>query len=276
MSYLLASYNDTLSSILGWVSIACWIVVYSPQIYENYSLQSGEGLSLIFVYVWLLGDITNMTGAILAGLLPTVIILGVYYTLCDLILLFQVYYYRWKATKYQVSESVEETPLLIDTHAQNKREVSSTKGIAIRYAGALSFVMITGVLAWWISSNIKLPEKPQKHRSSSITWVIQVLGWTSAICYLGSRIPQIIKNFSTRCEGLAPALFFFSILGNATYSLSICVKSMEKEYLITNGSWLAGSALTIFLDLAVLSQFSYYRYMAFKRVQPGLTIENTS
>lgn len=54
------------------------IVVYSPQIYANYTLQSGEGLSLVFVYVWLLGDITNMTGAILADLLPTIIILGLY------------------------------------------------------------------------------------------------------------------------------------------------------------------------------------------------------
>ncbi|KAJ3822861.1 PQ loop repeat-domain-containing protein [Lentinula raphanica] len=272
-----ASFNDALSSILGWVSIACWIVVYSPQIYENYSLQSGEGLSLIFVYVWLLGDITNMTGAILAGLLPTVIILGVYYTLCDLILLFQVYYYRWKARKNSVTEG-ETTPLLntVNNHQNKDEPLSSTQKTVIRYVGALLFVVIIGVLAWWISSNIEIPEKPPKHRSSSLTWAVQILGWTSAICYLGSRIPQIIKNFGTRCEGLAPALFFFSILGNATYSLSICVKSMEREYLITNASWLAGSALTIFLDLVVLSQFSYFRYMAIKRVQAVLPLESSS
>ncbi|KAJ4482124.1 PQ loop repeat-domain-containing protein [Lentinula aciculospora] len=265
--YSPASFNDTLSSILGWVSIACWIVVYSPQIYENYSLKSGEGLSLIFVYVWLLGDITNMTGAILAGLLPTVIILGVYYTLCDIILLGQVYYYRWKATKFQASEG-EETPLLTNVNNHTKTELTSTKGLVFRYVGAMLFVMVTGILAWWISSNIELEEKPVQHRSSTMAWAIQILGWTSAVCYLGSRIPQIrqliifvitvdknefflVKNFTTQCEGLAPAMFFFSILGNATYSLSICVKSLEKEYLITNASWLAGSALTIFLDLIV-------------------------
>jgi len=53
-------------------------VVYSPQIYENYSLQTGEGLSIVFVIIWLLGDLCNVTGAILAHLLPTVIILGFY------------------------------------------------------------------------------------------------------------------------------------------------------------------------------------------------------
>lgn len=54
------------------------IIVYSPQIIENYQLQSGEGLSLLFVYIWLLGDICNLCGAVLAHLLPTMIILGVY------------------------------------------------------------------------------------------------------------------------------------------------------------------------------------------------------
>ncbi|GAW05703.1 PQ-loop-domain-containing protein [Lentinula edodes] len=240
--------SDTLSSILGWVSIACWIVVYSPQIYANYTLQSGEGLSLVFVYVWLLGDITNMTGAILAGLLPTIIILGLYYTLCDIILLVQVYYYRKKATRSLAFEGVEseETPLLPNSaNNQIKNDMTSVKGLALRYAGALIFVVVTGVLAWLDKCNL-----------------------------LRSRIPQIIKNFGTRCEGLAPALFFFSILGNATYSLSICVKSMEKEYLVTNASWLAGSALTIFLDLVVLSQFSYFRYIALKRVVWILPAEN--
>lgn len=54
------------------------ILVYSPQILENYQLQSGEGLSVLFVVIWLFGDITNLVGAALAGLLPTVVILAVY------------------------------------------------------------------------------------------------------------------------------------------------------------------------------------------------------
>jgi solute carrier family 66 (lysosomal lysine-arginine transporter), member 1 len=52
--------------------------------------------------------------------------------------------------------------------------------------------------------------------------------------------PNIVKNIKTGCEGLSPALFFFSILGNTTYALSICAKSMDKAYLMTNAGWLAG------------------------------------
>jgi hypothetical protein len=54
------------------------IVVYTPQIIENYQLKSGEGLSTLFVYVWLAGDFANLSGAILAGLLPTIIIIALY------------------------------------------------------------------------------------------------------------------------------------------------------------------------------------------------------
>ncbi|KAJ7069758.1 PQ loop repeat-domain-containing protein [Mycena amicta] len=244
--------NADLSSMLGWVSIACWIVVYSPQIYENYSLQSGEGLSVIFVLVWFLGDCCNFAGAILAQLLPTVIIIALYYTLCDCVLMTQIYYYRWKAQH----RTPEETPLLrqnIPPPPQVSRVV-----VALRYLAALLFVSGTGIVAWWLTRNTE-EAAPPAPPSPAKGWTIQILGWTSAVLYLGSRLPQILKNFQTRCEGLAPALFLFAIAGNVTYSLSILAKSTEREYLVTNASWLAGSALTVFFDITVLGQMWYYR-----------------
>ena len=75
---------------------------------------------------------------------------------------------------------------------------------------------------------------------------------------LGARLPQIgksnlpnskrhmltgrrlVKNLQTRCEGLSPAMFFFSIFGNVTFAMAILMKSIERNYLITNASWLAG------------------------------------
>ena len=54
------------------------IVVYSPQLIENYQLKSGEGISTLFIFIWLAGDLCNLVGGILAGLLPTIIILAAY------------------------------------------------------------------------------------------------------------------------------------------------------------------------------------------------------
>jgi PQ loop repeat len=60
-------------------------VVYSPQIIENYRRKSGEGLSVPFVLIWLTGDLFNVVGAVMAGLIPTVIILGLYVSLLFLV-----------------------------------------------------------------------------------------------------------------------------------------------------------------------------------------------
>lgn len=76
------------------MSIACWIVVFSPQIIENFRRSSADGLSLVFLLVWLLGDIFNILGAVMQGVLPTITILAVYYTIADLALLGQCFYYR--------------------------------------------------------------------------------------------------------------------------------------------------------------------------------------
>ena len=76
------------------ISIACWIVVYSPQIIENFRRSSADGLSLTFVIIWTLGDVFNILGAVLQGVLPTMTILAVYYTLADIVLLGQCFYYK--------------------------------------------------------------------------------------------------------------------------------------------------------------------------------------
>lgn len=55
------------------ISIACWVVVFSPQIIENFRRGSADGLSLQFIIVWLAGDVFNILGAVLQGVLPTMV-----------------------------------------------------------------------------------------------------------------------------------------------------------------------------------------------------------
>jgi uncharacterized protein with PQ loop repeat len=83
-----------ISGICGSISIACWVVVFSPQIIENFRRSSAEGLSVEFVIIWLAGDVFNILGSVLQGVLPTMIILAVYYTFADVVLLAQCFYYR--------------------------------------------------------------------------------------------------------------------------------------------------------------------------------------
>jgi len=237
--------------------------VYSPQLLENYTRQSGEGLSVLFVVTWLLGDITNLIGGLLGGLLPTVILLALYYTICDTTLLFQIYYYRRKRSRsafraHSSNLQDRETDPLLDGD-EITEGILPLRVLAMRYLAALVFVITVGLVAWWITYDDKAGLAPPALDEKK-WWLIQALGWTSALLFLGARVPQIVKNFHTRCEGLSPALFFFAIIGNITYAWSICAKSMDINYLIRNAGWLAGSTFTIILDVLVLCQFCYYRY----------------
>lgn len=64
---------DAISGITGSISIACWVVVFSPQIIENFRRGSADGLSVVFIVVWLLGDVFNIVGAVLQRVLPTMV-----------------------------------------------------------------------------------------------------------------------------------------------------------------------------------------------------------
>ncbi|KAJ2582200.1 putative vacuolar membrane transporter for cationic amino acids, partial [Coemansia sp. RSA 1836] len=82
------------SSLFGYASIACWVVVLVPQIRLNYRRKSCEGVSLAFYLMWSLGDIFNLAGALMGGLIFTAVLLPVYYIATDCIVLWQFYIYR--------------------------------------------------------------------------------------------------------------------------------------------------------------------------------------
>lgn len=140
----------------------------------------------------------------------------------------------------------------------------------------VGFVLAVGWVAHLLHENddVKIPEGTPG--GVELEWKSQALGYASCVLYLASRVPQVFHNFATRCEGLSLAMFFFSISGSkwphhrdgkstlthtdVTYIASILSKSMEYKYLVTNASWIAGSAFTIFLDLFIIGQFAYYSW----------------
>ena len=91
-------------------------------------------------------------------------------------------------------------------------------------------------------------------------WMPLILGWGSAILYLGSRIPQIYKNWRLKsCEGLSIMMFMFSVFGNVFYVASIFLNSLEIDYLIKNMPWWLGSGGTLVFDFTIFFQFYIYR-----------------
>lgn len=58
----------------------------------------------MFIVIWLLGDFFNIFGAVLQGVLPTMIILAVYYTFADIVLLLQCFWYKGFTLSDEVKE----------------------------------------------------------------------------------------------------------------------------------------------------------------------------
>lgn len=173
----------------------------------------------------------------------TISLLAVYYAFCDIALLYMLFYYRWQRRNHpelfttskhisKATHDTERTPLLVDQEQQQSlrdddnedaegdsttmqsvlRWARTHKTSLIAYALATVFIVVVGIVSWFMSAPIKhsdsdrhpLPKHDEAWSTSG-----QIVGWISAFLYLASRIPQIDKNRHTKCQGLSIMMFCF-------------------------------------------------------------------
>ncbi|KAI8096483.1 PQ loop repeat-domain-containing protein [Halteromyces radiatus] len=258
---------EVASNITGYLSIVCWLIVFIPQLWENYERKSGDGLSMTFLVIWLAGDVFNLVGVILQDLLPTMFLLALWYTVADMGLIWQVIFYQRLSTVVPVDE--EEVSLIrdaeVDHHPRLIRRSSESKHRTMSFwfntlSGA-AIVLVTLVsCAWYASIHGGLVMGPVDGNMHSMRWLPQLLGWTSAILYVGSRIPQIIKNYRQKStEGLSLGMFLCAVLGNVLFTLSIFLRSVDRQYVLVNLAWIVGSCGTLVFDFTIFIQFFLYK-----------------
>ncbi|KAL1296834.1 hypothetical protein AAFC00_004457 [Neodothiora populina] len=300
--------HEALSGVAGSISLACWVFLLVPQLIENYRQGSASGISITFLLVWMVGDITNLIGAAWAGLVPTVIALAIYFCFADAVLLSQCFYYntinarreRKLSTQTQVQgeqengAATEEDPLIVRraSHEENlglpgsRRRSSAASRRSTRASGerrdslakileeepgknaylrntlSVLMILLAGTAGWalaWRAGAWRPSPEGSSGESSPTPLGAEILGYASAVCYLGARIPQIIKNHKEKsCDGLSLLFFLLSLMGNLTYGAGIICHSVEKQYIMTNLPWLIGSLGTIAEDAVIFLQFSMY------------------
>ncbi|KAK3630349.1 hypothetical protein LTR56_017525 [Elasticomyces elasticus] len=300
-------WNEALSGITGSISLAAWVFLLLPQLLENYQQGSAEGISLSFLLIWFVGDVTNLAGAIWAGLVPTVTALAIYFCFADAILIGQCLFYR-SANKNKTHPSTtspdERTTLLnsttngaTSTKKPRQNSTSSIPGSLTRtrttssstpanytthnlsaipeekstsktrtYAKntlSVFLILAVGTAGWAIAykTGAWRPQPTGRHEETDEGTPLgaSILGYASAVCYLGARIPQILKNQRERsCEGLSLLFFVLSVVGNATYGAGILFHSLERGYVLTNLPWLIGSLGTMVEDGVIFAQFSAF------------------
>ena len=91
--------------------------------------------------------------------------------------------------------------------------------LVICTAGAIGWVIAWQGKVW---QPTPLPPLGDKYEDDGTPYGAEVMGYLSALCYLGARIPQIIKNWREQsCEGLSLLFFLLSLLGNLTYGAGV-------------------------------------------------------
>lgn len=296
------------SSLLGTLSILSWLFAQLPQIYKNYKIQSTAGLSFFFLTEWLLGDLTNLLGALFTHQATWQVIIASYYTFVDICLVVQFVWYsylkpRWRGaslhsggssggddgdsdifdalspintefsgdghthvhghgqglhlrTEMQQSHQQQTqplrqqdddkkdaaqpaaradaplfTPVDYDRKSTDFLEPDQKKGFDWT-AMASPRTVLTGAVASLSSSaraapvplllSLRAMQVQTQQTSTSLETIGTIISWCSTLLYLGSRLPQLYKNWRRKSTaGLSPFLFLAAFCGNFFYSASI-------------------------------------------------------
>lgn len=81
-------------------------------------------------------------------------------------------------------------------------------------------------IAWQTRVWLPVPEGDAAGEEKPTPLGAEIVGYFSAICYLGARVPQIVKNARERsCDGLSLLFFLLSVLGNLTYGAGVSLES---------------------------------------------------
>lgn len=116
-------------------------------------------------------------------------------------------------------------------------------------------------------------------QGSSLEYAGMILSWCSTLLYLGSRLPQLYKNWSRKSTaGLSPLLFIAAFCGNFFYSTSIVTNpnvwhdygpygghgwvgrdgSDRTDWILRGAPFFLGAAGVLFMDGMMGIQFLLY------------------
>ncbi|XP_039345453.1 lysosomal amino acid transporter 1 homolog isoform X1 [Mauremys reevesii] len=246
------------SVVIGLISIVCFLFAALPQLYVAY--QNGkvdQALSLGFLLCWIGGDLTNFIGCYLTNQLPVQIVTAIFYVNMDIIVISQFAYYKLKNQKMTKCMSFQR----------------GLNGGSINLKNfCVTWVLMCITLCVILPSQLLLRHQDQStvlEASKNTLGMIEmsgfICGYVSCMFYLGSRFPQLYKNFQRRStEGTSYLLFALVMMGNCTYGLSLVLKmpaaeSLRNLYFLHHLPWLIGSFGVLFLDIFMTAQFIMYR-----------------
>ncbi|XP_078420671.1 lysosomal amino acid transporter 1 homolog [Cetorhinus maximus] len=239
------------SAVLGLASICCFLFASLPQMYVAYKNEKVDhALSVGFLLCWVCGDITNFIGCYLTNQLLIQTVTANFYVTLDSMMISQFVYYKLKNRKGRCKQYFI-------------RSNSLLKWLCVSWVLLCVIAMMTILHLLRISHQSR--SRPGQRGTFDIEFMGYISGYMSCIFYLGSRFPQLYKNFQRKStEGTSYLLFALAMLGNTTYGLSVAVnvpenKASAKKYILHHLAWLIGSFGVLLVDFFITAQFIRYR-----------------
>ena len=247
--------RDKWSFAVGMISNFMWVISSAPQIYTNCKSKRVEGQSWALFTLMFTGNVLSLIGVIITGGLVTQVITSTLYCILDGIMFVQFWWYgyikpclkRRRARKNGIQSSSFSDEEAED-HSQDTRKLHiddegepdqvpdgdgpPTAGLA----GAMFLQAASAATDW------KAPYTGDQTLGT-------VFGWIGGCIYIGSRIPQVIKNFKNgKVIDLSPIYVSFTIFGNLTYTLSVFIKDTSGSYLWKQAPFIFGAVGPMMCD----------------------------
>ncbi|SCV06134.1 LANO_0H22848g1_1 [Lachancea nothofagi CBS 11611] len=267
------------STITGSVSFVASLIAQIPQVLETYVDKTVEGLSPLFLLAWLVGDITMLAGALMTNQLKFQIVLALYFLANDLFVCGQYFYYgvlhdNKLATPGHEQINTEERMAIVRSRGSDVTSLNQRSW----FAGLLFFITGARGSPLGLTSDIKIESTIGMNAGV-------ILSWAGASCYVGARIPQLLKNYRRKStDGLSPFLFFNMLLANITYNVSIFTSCGFLEcpdkwaFTMSEMPFIVGSAGTVVFDLIYFYQHYvlYAEDMHLRELEGQLNTGSTS
>ncbi|GBG26009.1 Lysosomal amino acid transporter 1-like [Hondaea fermentalgiana] len=152
-------------------------------------------------------------------------------------------------------------PLYSAALVQTQMQTTSKLGLTTGMSSNPVFMASDPAVSDIFGSHGVLPDcgAPASEVSKFANEVGTLIGWISAVVYLNSRLPQIIKNWRRKSvEGLSFLMFFCAVMGNTTYGMGVLLRDSSWKSIHKALPWLVGSLGTLALDFFILIQFWCY------------------
>jgi uncharacterized protein with PQ loop repeat len=221
------------------VSNLIWLVSSTPQYIQNCETKTVDGQSPFYFSLLFTGNVCSLIGLLVNGGLATQIIQAIIYVILDGILFAQYLYYRYMYYGcchdhfadldggQPLDDDDDNAALAIDGGVI----IAGAASAAVNYAAPYSGKELVGTIFGWISTTI----------------------------YVGSRIPQLKKNFTTKMvKDVNPLYIVFAVLGNFTYLLSLWIKDISAQYNWNQAPWIIGAGFPMLADITALIQMAVY------------------